>query len=236
MLEVKNLFAGYGTKQILFDVSLEIGQGEIVGVVGANGMGKSSLFRCIVGLVRPNSGQINLAGDSLLGLSPSDIVERGIACVPEGRKVFPSLTVAENLRMGAFVRRKNKKAVLENTEFVFGIFPRLKERFNQLAGTLSGGEQQMLSVGRALMAEPDILLLDEPSLGIAPILVEEIGRQMLELKKLGKSILLIEQNLSVVKQLTQRIYVMQNGHVVIGGETDQVMSNNEVISAYLGMI
>lgn len=235
MLEIKNLFAGYGTKQVLFDVGLDLTEGEIVSIVGANGMGKTTLTKCISGLVRPSSGIINFCGDSLLGLHPGKVVEKGIACVPEGRKVFSSLTVAENLRMGAFVRRKNKQRVTETMELIYNIFPRLKERVGQMAGTLSGGEQQMLAVGRALMSEPSILLLDEPSLGIAPLLVEEIGQQMLALKKLGKSIIWIDQNLTMVKHLAEKIYVMANGSIVISGNPQDILNNDEVISLYLGV-
>lgn len=232
-LKVENLAAGYGPIQALQDVSLSVGRDEIVALIGSNGAGKTTMLRVISGLVRPRRGHVLWQETLLNGLEPHEIVARGVAQVPEGRHVFNGLTVHENLLMGAFCRR-NKISVGRNTDRVLSIFPRLAERLGQMAGTLSGGEQQMLAVGRALMSSPELLLLDEPSMGLGPIVAERIFEVISEIAKDGTSILLVEQNLEMAFQVAHRAYALQNGIIVREGSVAELRGDSALRDAYLG--
>jgi len=233
MLQVQNLNTYYGHIHALKDVCVEVGGGEIVTIIGANGAGKSTLLKTISGLVRPRSGSVTLQGEELTDLAAHEIVTRGVVQVPEGRRIFGQLTVTENLEMGAFTR-SDRKRNRSNLERVFRLFPRLEERRKQVAGTLSGGEQQMLAMGRALMTEPKVLLLDEPSMGLAPVLVESIFDTIRQLNREGTTILLVEQNARMALQVASRGYVLQTGCVVLT-DTAQNLSKNEMVrAAYLG--
>ncbi|OCC14451.1 Branched-chain amino acid transport ATP-binding protein LivF [Dissulfuribacter thermophilus] len=236
MLSIQNLHAQYGPIPILKNCSLHIERGEIVTLIGANGAGKSTLLSTISGLLRPSSGSIQLEGSEIGGLSPSKIVSLGICQVPEGREIFSPLTVKENLELGAFLRRgkDQKKKVQEDMDYVLQLFPRLKERFTQPAGTLSGGEQQMLAIGRAIMARPKLLLLDEPSLGLAPKLVNVILETIKELNKEGLTILLVEQNARKALEIAHRGYVIETGRIVLQGTSSELKEDPEVKRAYLG--
>jgi len=233
MLELQNLHVYYGGIHALKGVSLTVQPGEIVTLIGANGAGKSTTLRSVSGLVRVREGQILWDGKPIHGLRADDIVARGIVHVPEGRRVFATMSVRENLDLGAYLRR-DRQGVEEDREKVYQIFPRLKEREKQLAGTLSGGEQQMLAIGRGLMARPRLLLLDEPSMGLAPLLVAEIFRIIQEINKAGTTILLVEQNANQALRIGHRAYVLQSGEMVMEGEAREVASDPEVRRAYLG--
>lgn len=233
MLELRNLHVYYGGIHALKGVSLTVQPGEIVTLIGANGAGKSTTLRSISGLVRVREGQILWDGKPIHGLRADDIVARGIVHVPEGRRVFATMSVRENLDLGAYLRR-DRQGVEEDREKVYQLFPRLKEREKQLAGTLSGGEQQMLAIGRGLMARPRLLLLDEPSMGLAPLLVAEIFRIIQEINKAGTTILLVEQNANQALRIGHRAYVLQSGEMVMVGEAREVASDPEVRRAYLG--
>jgi branched-chain amino acid transport system ATP-binding protein len=234
MLEVNNLHTYYGNIHALKGISLTVDQGEIVTLIGANGAGKTTTLRTISGLLKPREGSITLDGEDLLQYPAHELVYRGIAMVPEGRGVFSRLTVAENLDMGAY-SRSDKEGIEKDLDRVFTLFPRLKERENQVAGTLSGGEQQMLATGRALMARPSILLMDEPSMGLAPILVEGIFQTIEEINKEGTTILLVEQNALMALQVADRGYVLQTGEIVLHDTAENLRQNAMVQSAYLGM-
>lgn len=234
LLEVQGLCAGYDGAAVLTDVSLHVDAGETVAVVGGNGAGKTTLIRTIAGMVTATAGRVRFEGDELTNLSSDRVCERGIAQSPEGRQLFQSLTVEDNLQLGAILRRARIRAD-ENLEQVFALFPRLKERRQQLAGTLSGGEQQMVAIGRALMAQPKFIMLDEPSLGLAPVMVDLMFDSILALNKQGMSILLIEQNVSESLALASRGYVLENGAVVIEGAGAALLENDEVRRAYLGL-
>jgi branched-chain amino acid transport system ATP-binding protein len=233
MLEVRNLRAGYGQVEVLHGIDMEVGSGEIVAILGSNGAGKSTLNNNISSIYRPFAGTVIFDGEDITGARPEHIVEMGLVQVPEGRRVFPNLTVLENLEMGSYRRGKGRRQ--ENIERVTGIFPRLKERFSQRAGTLSGGEQQMLAIGRALMAEPRLLVLDEPSLGLSPILVEEIFALIQEIKTQGLSILLVEQNVVQSLNIAARAYVIENGNITLSGRADELATDSELRRSYLGM-
>lgn len=233
MLYIENLQVYYGNVHALKGVSLSVGQGELVSVIGSNGAGKSTLLRAISGLLRPRSGDITYEGRSIVGLQPHEIVELGISHCPEGRHLFAPLTVLENLMMGAF-QRGGGEAYVRNLESVFTLFPVLEERRKQHAGTLSGGEQQMLAIGRALMAAPKLLVLDEPSLGLAPLLVTRIFEVLAELRRTGTTILLVEQNARMALRIADRGYVLETGQVVLAGSGQELSTNPVVISAYLG--
>ena len=234
MLEIRGLQAGYGSVEILRGIDLDVGQGEIVAVLGSNGVGKSTLNNNISALYRPFSGSIRFKGEELVGRSSTDIVKRGVIHVPEGRRIFPNLNVMENLELGSLVRGTARRK--QNIEHVVSIFPRLKERFTQLAGTLSGGEQQMLAISRALMSEPRLLLLDEPSLGLAPLVVSEIFRCIQTLRETtGLTILLVEQNASRALAIADYAYIMENGRVVLDGTSEQLRRNADVREFYLGL-
>lgn len=234
LLDFENVELYYDHVYALKGVSLSVNQGETVALIGANGAGKSSILRAITGLARPVKGRVTFAGTRIDGTDPSDIVRRGIAMVPEGRRVFPFMSVRDNLMMGAFTR--NDKADIQITlDSVLTRFPRLKERFGQAAGTLSGGEQQMMVIGRALMAKPRLLLLDEPSLGIAPKLVQDIARSIVAINRdEGVSVLLVEQNSRMALSISHRAYAMATGNVVIEGKSKDLLHDDRIKAAYLG--
>jgi len=233
MLEVQNVHAYYGKIHALKDVSIHIDKGEIVTLIGANGAGKSTTLRTISGLLKPREGTVQLNGEDLTRLKAHEIVTKGIIQVPEGRRIFGQLSVTENLDMGAFTCRDSKLNE-ENLDRVFTLFPRLKERSRQVAGTLSGGEQQMLAMGRALMANPEILLLDEPSMGLAPVLVDSIFETIQQLHASGTTILLVEQNARMALQVASRGYVIQTGKVVLDDSADSLNENEMVRKVYMG--
>lgn len=232
MLKIENLCVNYGGIEALKGISFEVKEGQIVTLIGANGAGKSTTLRAIVGLVKSRAGNIYFNDINLLKLNTQDIVKKGITLVPEGRRIFPNLTVLENLKIGAFIR--NDKEIDEDIKWVFDLFPRLKERTWQLAGTLSGGEQQMLAVGRALMSRPKLLMMDEPSLGLAPIIVNEIFEIIKEIRKQGVTILLIEQNANAALKIADYGYVLETGKITIQGSGYELLQNEEVKAAYLG--
>jgi branched-chain amino acid transport system ATP-binding protein len=235
MLKLNNVSASYGGPLVLKDVSIDIGKGETVAIVGPNGAGKTTLFRTISGLLKPVSGNITFDGTELTGLKPYEISRLGIAHVPEGRRIFPSLTVLENLQMGAY-NPAARKVVEESLNEVFNIFPRLKERIKQKAGTLSGGERQMLAIARGLMSKPKLLMLDEPSLGLAPRLVEEVFRKVIEIHEVyGISILLVEQRVTEALRMADRGYVIEEGKIVMSGNANDLLGNPHVKRAYLGL-
>jgi len=233
MLEVDNIDTYYGNIRALKGVSLSVNKGEIVTLIGANGAGKTTTLDTISGLLKPRQGTIHLEGEPIHALPPHVIVEKGISGAPEGRKIFSRLTVMENLEMGAFTRT-DKPDIARDLERVFNLFPRLKERVNQLGGTLSGGEQQMLAIGRALMARPRILLLDEPSMGLAPLLVESIFDIIQEINREGTTILLVEQNALMALSVAHRGYVLQSGEIVLHDTAEHLRQNDMVRHAYLG--
>jgi len=233
VLELRNLRAGYGPIEALKGISLEVRRGEIVTVIGANGAGKSTMLMCISGINRAQSGSVRFDGRDITNLPPHQIVRLGICQAPEGRKIFPRLSVLENLHMGAFAR-KHAERLDEEIEKCFSLFPILRERKTQSGGTLSGGEQQMLAVARALMGDPKLLLLDEPSLGLAPMVVLKIFEVIRELNQRGISILLIEQNARLALKLAHRGYVMETGNISLSGEASMLLENPGVKAAYLG--
>ncbi|MBL4750553.1 MAG: ABC transporter ATP-binding protein [Amylibacter sp.] len=234
MIKVSNLQAGYGAVRAVRGVSLTLGKGELVTVLGANGAGKSSLMLTIAGALKPTGGQVFFDGKDVTGATPERMVRLGLAMVPETRDVFPDLTVAENLRLGAYIRRKQVDAVQADLEKMYEIFPRLKEREHQAGGTLSGGEQQMLVIARAMMSDPKVLLLDEPSLGLAPNLVDQIFEMILELKATGLSILLVEQNASKALQIADRAYVLRLGEIAAEGTAAEISEASDLHAMYLG--
>jgi branched-chain amino acid transport system ATP-binding protein len=233
LLEVKDVHAQYGAIKALKGVSLTVEEGEVVTLIGSNGAGKSTTLRAITGLTPASSGSVLIEGEDITRVPAHQIVERGIAMSPEGRHCFPRMTVRENLDLGAY-RRRGDTAVAEDLERVFELFPRLKEREKQKAGTMSGGEQQMLAMGRALMANPRVLLLDEPSMGIAPILVQRIYETIAEINRGGVTILLVEQNANYALDVSKRGYVLETGRVVLEGAADALRTDPEVQRAYLG--
>ena len=232
MLEARSINTYYGPMHILKDVSLTVGEGEIVALIGANGAGKTTTLRSIVGLNTPKSGEIHYKGERVDGLPTHEILKRGITLVPEGRRIFPNMSVLENLLMGGYLV-KDMSQVKERLERNWTLFPRLLERQHQLAGTLSGGEQQMLSIARGLMSEPDLLLLDEPSLGLAPIVVERVMEVIQEINDMGKTVLLVEQNAYLALELSARAYVLETGRVALDGNSAELMENEHVRKAYL---
>ncbi|WP_366924239.1 ABC transporter ATP-binding protein [Metallumcola ferriviriculae] len=235
LLKIENLHINYGHVHALKGVSLEVGEGEIVTLLGANGAGKTTTLRAISGLLKAVKGDVLFNGDSLKTVKAHDRVELGISQSPEGRRVFSTLTVHENLSLGAYSRRKKDWNVVEKTRrFVYDLFPRLEERKNQTAGTLSGGEQQMLAIGRALMAKPKLMLLDEPSLGLAPLLVQNIFKTIREINKQGVTILLVEQNARAALKVASRGYVLETGNCVLSGSADDLLADEAVRKAYLG--
>ncbi|PYN87750.1 MAG: ABC transporter ATP-binding protein [Candidatus Rokuibacteriota bacterium] len=232
MLKVESLDVAYGEIRALKGVGLEVGQGEIVTILGNNGAGKTTTLKTISGLLHPTRGTITLEDQSLLRVAPHAIVSRGVAHVPEGRRIFNRLTVRENLMMGAYLR--SDSGIGADLERVFGLFPRLSERLTQVAGTLSGGEQQMLAIGRALMASPRLLLLDEPSMGLAPVLVEQIFDTITDINRQGMTILLVEQNAAMALSIAHRGYVLETGEIALTGTAAELSDNADVRRAYLG--
>jgi branched-chain amino acid transport system ATP-binding protein len=234
MLELKSLDAGYGSFQALFDVSLDVKAGEAVGVIGPNGAGKTTLMRVISGLIRPTRGSITMEGANVLTTAPHRIVSLGIAHVPENRRLFPRLTVEDNLRMGAFMPEARVKYA-QRLEFVFDLFPRMKERRHQMAGTMSGGEQQMCAIGRALMSDPKLLLLDEPSAGLAPVVVQQVFELVKRIRSGGLTVLIVEQNVQQVLKVVDRAYLLEAGTIRASGTSDELLSSDTIKQAYLGV-
>jgi branched-chain amino acid transport system ATP-binding protein len=234
LLHIDDIHTYYGAIQALKGISFTVDQGEIVTLIGANGAGKTTTLHTLSGILHPRHGTITFEGQPIHAMAPHDIVKLGVAQSPEGRRVFGRLSVAENLEMGAFVRT-DKAAIKRDMERAYTLFPRLRERQKQLAGTLSGGEQQMLAMGRALMASPRLLLLDEPSMGLAPILVDLIFETILEINKQGTTVLLVEQNALMALSIANRAYVLETGSIILSGTGKELLSNPEVMKAYLGM-
>ena len=232
LLEVKNIKVYYGNINAIKDISFEVNEDEIVTLIGANGAGKSSILNTVAGLIKPKSGDIIFDGQGIIGIPAHKIVSKGMALCPEGRRIFQQLSVKENLEMGSYTRPANE--VSESIEKVYELFPRLKERYKQIAGTLSGGEQQMLAMGRALMSKPRLMMLDEPSMGLAPILVEQIFDIIKNLHKSGTTILLVEQNAQMALSIADRGYVMETGRIVTGGTGKELLRDDAVKKAYLG--
>jgi len=233
MLDVQGIHTYYGNIQALRGISLSVDDGEVVTLIGANGAGKSTTLNTICGLLKPRQGRVLFKGEEISRLPAHEVVSRGISQAPEGRHIFGRLSVLENLEMGAFLRH-DKRAIAQGMERVFTLFPRLRERRRQLGGTLSGGEQQMLAIGRALMAQPKLMLLDEPSMGLAPLLVQEIFRTIAEINSEGTTVLLVEQNAHMALSVAARAYVVQGGGIVLHGSSAEVAANPDVRRAYLG--
>lgn len=233
MLKVENLVVSYGGIEALKGVSLEVPEGEIVTLIGANGAGKSTLLRSIIGLVKVASGEITYNDKKINGLNSQKIVQTGITLVPEGRRVFPNLSVLENLKIGAYMRNDNE-GIEKDINWVYELFPRLQERSWQMAGTLSGGEQQMLAVGRALMCRPKLLMMDEPSLGLAPLIIKDIFSIIREINRKGMTILLIEQNANMALKIADKAYVLETGNITMTGTGLELLENPEIAAAYLG--
>ena len=231
MLSIKDLQVHYGGIEAVKGISFDVSEGEIVTLIGANGAGKSSVLRSIAGLVKPSGGSITFCGDNITGRDSTVIVKRGITLVPEGRKIFPNLTVLENLKIGAYMRSDD---ISEDIQWVYDLFPRLRERSWQAGGTLSGGEQQMLAVGRALMARPKLIMMDEPSLGLAPLVVRDIFEIIRQINRQGVSILLIEQNANMALKVAESAYVMETGCITLSGAGRELLNNEAVKKAYLG--
>jgi branched-chain amino acid transport system ATP-binding protein len=234
MLKLRSVDAGYGTFQALFGVSLEINAGEAVGVIGPNGAGKTTLMRVISGLIRPRAGTISMEDINILKTPEHRIVSLGIAHVPENRRLFPRLTVQDNLKMGAFMPEARARYA-ERLEFVFDLFPRMKERRHQLAGTMSGGEQQMCAIGRALMSDPKLLLLDEPSAGLAPVVVQQVFELVKRIRSGGLTVLIVEQNVQQVLRVVDRAYLLEAGSIRASGQSDEMLANDSIRQAYLGV-
>jgi len=233
MLKIDNLHVYYGAIHAIKGISLEVNQGEIVTLIGANGAGKSTTLRTISGLLKPKEGTIAFEGNSIGGVPAHEIVKMGISQVPEGRRIFADMTVMENLDLGAFTR-SDKDGIKDDLKRVFERFPRLEERKEQQAGTLSGGEQQMLAMGRALMSRPRLLLLDEPSMGLAPLLIKEIFSIIVDINKAGTTVLLVEQNANMALSIAHRAYVLETGRITLSGEAEKLAASEEVRKAYLG--
>ncbi len=233
MLEVKDINVYYGAIHAIKGISLAVEEGEIVTLIGANGAGKSTTLRTISGLLKPKTGEINFLNKNIAGMPAHKIVREGISQVPEGRRIFAEMTVQENLELGAFTR-SDKDEIQNDFKMVFGRFPRLEERKSQLAGTLSGGEQQMLAMGRALMSRPKLLLLDEPSMGLAPLLIKEIFSIIVDINKTGTTVLLVEQNANMALSIANRAYVLETGRITISGDAKELAASEDIRKAYLG--
>ena len=233
MLTINDINVFYGAIHAIKGVSLEVNEGEIVTLIGANGAGKSTILRTISGLLKPKTGSIQFEGQEIAGMPAHEIVKTGISQVPEGRRICAEMSVLENLELGAFTR-KDKDGIKADMELVFERFPRLKERIGQLAGTLSGGEQQMLAMGRALMSRPRLLLLDEPSMGLAPLLIKEIFTIIQDINKTGTTVLLVEQNANMALSIAHRAYVLETGRITLSGDAKELAASDEVRKAYLG--
>ena len=233
LIKVENLAAGYGLVEVLRNISLEINQGEVVAVLGSNGVGKTTLNNCLSGLIKPNHGKIFFQDEVISNKSPEEIVDMGLIHVPEGRKLFPNLTVKDNLELGSYRRGKSNRS--SNLENVLNIFPKLSERISQTAGTLSGGEQQMVAIGRGLMGDPSLLLLDEPSLGLSPLLVEQMFDLIKKISDNGLTVLLVEQNVTQSLSIAARAYVIEEGAIAISGLSKDLLKNAELKRSYLGL-
>lgn len=233
MLKIDNINVYYGAIHAIKGISLEVNEGEIVTLIGANGAGKSTILRTVSGLLKPKTGEINFEGKNIAGMPAQNIVKLGISQVPEGRRVFANMTVLENLELGAYIR-SDKQGIKEDMNVVFERFPRLSERLTQLAGTLSGGEQQMLAMGRALMSRPRLLLLDEPSMGLAPLLVKEIFSIIKDINATGTTILLVEQNANMALSIANKAYVLETGRITLSGSAKELAASEEIRKAYLG--
>lgn len=233
MLELKDVNVYYGAIHAIKGISLEVNKGEIVTLIGANGAGKSTTLRTISGLLKPKTGTITFEGNNIAGVKAHDIVKCGISQVPEGRRIFAEMSVMENLDLGAFIR-KDKDGIAADIKRVFELFPRLEERKDQIAGTLSGGEQQMLAMGRALMSRPRLLLLDEPSMGLAPLLIKEIFNIIVDINKAGTTVLLVEQNANMALSIANRAYVLETGRITLSGDAKKLAASEDVRKAYLG--
>ena len=233
MLTIDNLNVFYGAIHALKGISLEVKEGEIVTLIGANGAGKSTTLRTISGLLKPKEGSIKFEGKDIGGMAAQNVVKLGISQVPEGRRIFANMTVMENLELGAFTR-SDKSGIAQDLDMVFGRFPRLAERRSQLAGTLSGGEQQMLAMGRALMSRPRMMLLDEPSMGLAPLLIREIFNIIVDINSTGTTVLLVEQNANMALSIAHRAYVMETGRITLSGDAKELAASEDVRKAYLG--
>ena len=234
MLEIKHIDAFYGKVQALYDVSLEVGDNEIISLIGANGAGKSTLMKTVMGLLRPARGEVLFDGEDLTKIRNTRIVSRGIVYVPEGREVFPEMTVRDNLEMGAYCRKYSQKEMNRKIEEMYDIFPRLKERQKQLAGSLSGGEQQMLAISRGLMSDPRLIMFDEPSLGLSPLLTEKLFELILEIRNQGTTILLVEQNAVSALSIANRGYVLKVGHITQSGTGQELLESQDILASYLG--
>ena len=233
MLKVRDLVVAYGGIEALKGISLDVPDGKIVTLIGANGAGKSTLLRSIIGLVKVKSGSVEYNGDKLTGLNSQQIVSKGLTLVPEGRRVFPNLTVLENLRIGAYMR-KDEDGIAADIKRIYEIFPRLEERNWQMAGTLSGGEQQMLALGRALMSRPKLMMMDEPSLGLAPLVIKEIFNIIRSINEHGTTVLLVEQNANMALKVAHHAYVLETGRIMMEGSGKELLENEEIKEAYLG--
>ena len=234
MLDLKGVNAGYGSFQALFDISLNVKAGEAVAVIGPNGAGKTTLMRVISGMTEPFSGDMEMEGKSLSSFPPHQIVELGIAHVPENRRLFPSITVEDNLKLGAFAKTARGDSA-KNLEFVYELFPRMKERRSQLAGTMSGGEQQMCAIGRAIMSGPKLLLMDEPSAGLAPVVVQQVFGLVRRIREEGYTVLIVEQNVQQVLQVVDRAYLLEAGQLIDSGKSEDLLESESVRKAYMGL-
>ena len=234
MLELNNINAGYGGFQALFGISMKVEKGEAVAVIGANGAGKTTLLRVISGLLPATSGAMQFESVSLTAIAPHKVIEAGIAHVPENRRLFPRLSVEDNLRMGAYTP-KARARYKDRLDYVYGLFPRMKERRDQFAGTMSGGEQQMCAIGRALMSEPKLILLDEPSMGLAPVIVQQVFELVRKIRAEGYTVLIVEQNVQQVLKVADRAYLIEVGRIATSGSAKELLSNDEIRKAYLGI-
>ena len=234
MLDLKGINAGYGSFQALFDISLTVNAGEAVSVIGPNGSGKTTLMRVISGMTAPFSGEMEMEGKSLSSFPPHQIVELGIAHVPENRRLFPGMTVEDNLKLGAFAKTARGESS-KNLEFVYELFPRMKERRSQLAGTMSGGEQQMCAIGRAIMSGPKLLLMDEPSAGLAPVVVQQVFSLVRRIREEGYTVLIVEQNVQQVLQVVDRAYLLEAGQLIDSGKSEDLLESESVRKAYMGL-
>lgn len=235
MLEIKGISASYGATEVLHNISLKIEKNKITTLIGGNGAGKSTTLNCIMGVIKPTQGTILLDGKDISKLRTPEIVRMGISLIPEGRHIFPNMTVMENLEMGAYSRKDSPNEIKEDLDSILDFFPVLKSRYKQLAGTMSGGEQQMLAIGRSLMGNPKLILMDEPSMGLAPIIVEEVFNIIDEIQGMGKTILLVEQNATLALNYADYGYVIELGNIVLEGKGGDLLSNPEVEKAYLGL-
>ncbi|MBU5313219.1 ABC transporter ATP-binding protein [Tissierella carlieri] len=235
MLEIKGISASYGPTKVLHDISLKVEEGKITTLIGGNGAGKTTTLNCIMGVVKGQGGSISWKNKDITNLKTPDIVSMGISLIPEGRHIFPDMTVMENLELGAYKRKDKKNVIKDDLDWIFDTFPVLKTRYKQLAGTMSGGEQQMLAIGRSLMGSPELILMDEPSMGLAPIIVEEVFRVIEKIKNMGKTILLVEQNASLALSIAHYGYVIELGHIALEGTGQELLNNSEVEKAYLGL-